>query len=209
MLIFGGSFDPIHLGHINVLNSVQQQGNFDIIKIIPCHQSPLKAKTSASDKDRLAMLHLAFEQQSHITIDSIELNRKSPSYTIDTLIELRHHYPTTYSINLLLGIDAFSQLNQWHRWKEILSFCHLIIVNRTEMIPLTKEIQSFLDHHETKSLSTIKNTANGYCYRIDAGNYPISSTDIKAALKKQFSIEKWVPKSVAEYIKNQGLYQNA
>jgi len=127
--LFGGSFDPVHRGHLLAAKSVQQQLSLDEIIFLPAAQSPFKPRPKTSDKDRLAMLSLAIDIYPEFRLDERELLRSGPSYTIDTLRELVSEQPGNHYY-LVMGMDAWAEFENWHAWQEILGLCHLCVMTR-------------------------------------------------------------------------------
>ena len=132
ILIYGGSFDPPHLGHIKTASAVQKKFNFDTFFFVPCKQPVLKSKSIASSAQRLDMLKLALTSYSQFEfqIDTRELDRDTPSFMLDTLTSFQEEYKNKASITLLLGMDAFLELPRWHQWKKILTCCDLLVMQR-------------------------------------------------------------------------------
>ncbi len=127
--ILGGTFDPIHYGHLRPCLDLLQQINLAEVRLMPNHIPPHRAAPGSSASHRLAMATLAVQDCAELTIDTRELNRTTPSYTIDTLIELAAENPTT-PICFLIGLDSLNSLHTWHRWQELLNYCHLVVSYR-------------------------------------------------------------------------------
>ncbi|MBI5447793.1 MAG: nicotinate (nicotinamide) nucleotide adenylyltransferase, partial [Gammaproteobacteria bacterium] len=125
----GGSFDPVHLGHLRVALDVLQTLSIPRIKFIPCQQQVLKIQAPLDQIHRLAMLKLAIDGVQGFEVDERELNRPAPSYTVDTLQALRKEYPT-HPLCFILGGDAAKSLEQWYHWPALFDLAHLIIVSR-------------------------------------------------------------------------------
>ncbi|MCF6194792.1 MAG: nicotinate (nicotinamide) nucleotide adenylyltransferase, partial [Kangiellaceae bacterium] len=130
--VFGGSFDPVHLGHVNLLAHLQRFAPSWRIRILPCAMPPLKRRTIASFEQRVTMLKLGLdnlEQSEKITIDQRENDRLGKSFTFDSLQNLRGESPDV-DLVLVLGADAISSISQWYRVEDLNQLCHLMIVNR-------------------------------------------------------------------------------
>src|SRR3990167_8466433 len=127
--IYGGSFDPIHNGHLRAALETCEQLQLQKILFIPCYHHAFNKCLHASSEQRLAMLQLAIQGNSLFTVDDREINQPSTSYTIDTLISLHKEYPKQ-KFALIIGTDAFLQFHQWHRWREILHYANIIILHR-------------------------------------------------------------------------------
>jgi len=136
--IFGGTFDPIHLGHLRTALELADKHSLTEIRFIPCKDPVLKKPAQVSAKHRLAMLTLAVKHQPNFKIDQRELKRKTPSYMIDTLCELQEEMPKE-RFALILGSDALSSFTQWQCYDDILELAELILVPRDtlETLPIS------------------------------------------------------------------------
>ncbi|WP_266157931.1 nicotinate-nucleotide adenylyltransferase [Dyella silvatica] len=131
LAIFGGTFDPVHLGHLSVAWEASELLDAEV-RLMPASVPPHRPPPSASAAQRVAMLHAALQGQSRLTLDLRELERSGPSYTIDTLIELRAEQGDRPLV-LLIGADAFAGLSSWHRWIELFDIAHIGVLNRPGM----------------------------------------------------------------------------
>ena len=127
--IFGGTFDPIHYGHLRSAFEMLQALRFDEVRFMPCGDPPHRGITYASAQQRLRLVQLAIEGQPGFIADDRELRRDGPSYTVDTLLSLRAEFPER-SLGLIVGMDAFLGLPGWHRWDEILGVAHIVVAHR-------------------------------------------------------------------------------
>ena len=128
MAIFGGTFDPVHLGHLSVAWEAAELLDADV-RLMPASVPPHRPAPAADAAQRAAMLRAALQEQSRLTLDTRELERSGPSYTIDTLIELRAEHGDRPLV-LLLGADAFAGLPTWHRWRELFDLAHIGVLSR-------------------------------------------------------------------------------
>ena len=127
--IFGGTFDPIHYGHLRTAFELLQTLQFAEVRFIPCGDPPHRGVTQASAALRLDMVRLATRKEPGFVVDERELQRDGPSYSIDTLVSLREEFPDR-SLCLITGMDAFLGLSSWHRWDEIMNFAHIVVAHR-------------------------------------------------------------------------------
>ena len=127
--ILGGTFDPIHLGHLRMAIELYDVLDLAKVHIIPCFQPVHRKQPVASPEQRLAMVKCAVQDEPALFADDREIRRKNPSYMIDTLLELRAEMPGT-PLALMVGIDAFLGFTSWHRWREILEQAHIIVAHR-------------------------------------------------------------------------------
>ncbi len=177
-LLYGGSFDPPHLGHIDLPKEALEYLAFDHVLYVPAFQSPLKEQNPTDDSHRVAMLELAIENCPWASISTIELARKGTSYTIDTIEALRHEYD---ELRLLIGADQWAQFQQWHRWEDILTLANPAIMPREGFTLCDERLLPISQVHAT-------------------------STMIRELLHEGANVGEYVLPKVAEYIAQHGLY---
>lgn len=207
ILIYGGAFDPPHLGHIKIAQAVQQVFSFKNFIFVPSKIPVLKAASLASAKQRIAMLNLALEDYPDFKIDTREITRDTPSYMVDTLDSFRKELGQHEAITLLLGRDAFLALPQWHRWEMILKLCNLLIVDRegtTDHLP--EILKSLNKSHETTNKDTVLIEPYSYIYYFNAGHYQISSQWLREQIKQGKKVSEYLSPKVSDYIKFNKLY---
>jgi nicotinate-nucleotide adenylyltransferase len=184
--VFGGSFDPVHLGHVIVARAAAARLRLDQVRLVPAGRQPLKEEGhAASAADRLAMLQLAVAGDPHLVVDDRELRRPGPSYTIDTLRDLRIAHPDA-ELCLLVGADAAGDLPTWHEAAAIPALARVVV--------LTRPGASGPDHaliSETLAVPAID----------------ISATEIRARCRRGESLRGLVPEAVARYIAERRLYR--
>jgi nicotinate-nucleotide adenylyltransferase len=127
--LLGGTFDPVHYGHLRFADAVRRALGLPEVRLVPARDPPHRDRPKASAADRLAMLRLAVTGFPGLVVDDRELRRDGKSYTVDTLADLRRDYPD-HPVLLLLGADAFRGLPTWHRWREVFDLAHLVVVAR-------------------------------------------------------------------------------
>ncbi|MGE3920893.1 MAG: nicotinate-nucleotide adenylyltransferase [Gammaproteobacteria bacterium] len=204
--ILGGTFDPIHYGHLRIALELQQDYSFEEIRFIPCKQPVHKDDTYATTQQRCHMIELAIKNQKNFILDKRELERETPSYMILTLESLRKDFKDT-PLCLIVGTDAYKNLMTWFRWNEILSLCHIVVVSRPNVILSHEEALTELLHehwiYEKESL--LKKTA-GYIYSAPLTMLDISSTAIRQMIQSKNSPRYLIPDSVLEYIEHEKIY---
>lgn len=208
LLLFGGTFNPIHKGHLQVALNVQKKFKFGKVIFLPCKSPVLKCKPTISTEQRLAMLRLALSERPFqpFFVDEREIKRDQPSYMVTTLKSFREELGFKISITLLMGYDAFAQLSSWYEWRKILSLANILVVNRQNALPLKAEINAVLKLHETKNFDALKKHSFGYIYQFDAGNFDLSSTYIRENITL-LDLSPLLPQPVMQYIKQFNLYQ--
>ncbi len=206
--ILGGTFDPIHHGHLRSALELLEGLELAQVRFIPCHQPPHRASPVASPSQRLAMLRQAVVGQPGFVIDLRELERDGPSYTVDTLTGLRTELGTT-PLCLILGMDAFAGLHRWHRWQEILSLAHLLIMHRPGAEqPQTIVLAELVRRHKLHDPQDLSNNPAGGILFQAVSQLPISATAIRALLAQGLSPRYLMPETVRAYIDEQQLYRS-
>src|SRR3990167_1134869 len=195
--IFGGTFDPIHLGHLNVAEQICQKLPIDEVRFIPCYQSPTRqCPPIATAEQRLAMLKLATVNHSHYLVDDRELVRQGPSYMIDTLKELKSEQNENV-FALVLGMDAFADFDHWRDWQNILTLSHLILVDRPNyQTSLKPNIAKLLIHQEVKDSQKLLSKNFGNIIRLDIVPKAISATMIREKIFKKQGVKDLIPPQV-------------
>ena len=194
--IFGGTFNPVHNGHINLLNKVCESISLDKIYVFPTFIPPHKiAVDLASGEDRLAMCRLAFEDNLIVQISDFELKQEGKSYTINTLIHLKSIYPDD-ELFLIMGSDMLLTIEEWKSYKEIFKLC--TIVGATRNTEDSKRIISY---------SNVIKNMGGKVIIIPVNPYVISSTDIRSMIAQGLDYTCYLPQKVVKYIRYRKLYQ--
>ena len=208
MLIYGGSFDPPHIGHLNTAINVQKQFHFDKFIFLPCKIPVLKQATSAGTLDRVNMLKLMLQDNPEFSISTQEIERSTPSYMSETLRCFRQKLGAEISITLLLGADAFCNFNQWHHWTKIPTLCNLLIIMRPGIKPANwpEPLSALLLQHQCMDPLDLLQSPFGKIAYVDAGQYPISSTDLRHTLKNINNKTNYLTKTVYDYIQKHQLY---
>jgi nicotinate-nucleotide adenylyltransferase len=207
--IFGGTFDPVHNGHIQVSLNLQRAFGFDSYRLLPCKIPAIKALAHASVQQRIDMLRLAIAQHEVLTLDVCEIERDTPSYMVYTLENFRAEYKNA-AITLVLGFDAFLTLPQWFQWEKIITLANVLIIKRGDFgdtLNIDAPLKQLLEQHETNDQNKLLCTPNGVIYFFDAGAYPIASTTIRNAIKQHINVEPLLPKAIHDYIVTHNLYR--
>lgn len=181
LAIFGGTFDPIHLGHLCVAWEAAELLDADVL-MMPSGLPPHRAPPVASSTQRLALLQVALQGQSRLILDARELARSGPSYTVDTLIELRAEYGERPLI-LLLGADAFAGLPGWHGWQQLFELAHIGVLSRPgEQSPLPDALARETADRWVDSATVLRATSAGRVIALAVTPLEISATRIRGLL---------------------------
>lgn len=208
--ILGGTFDPIHLGHLHLANTVQKKANLQHINLIPCYQSPLRELPIASAKDRAKMIKLAIGEYPHLQLDEREINNPTLSYAVNTVESIRCEIGPQTPLCLIMGDDAFAKFTSWHQWKKILELAHLIVTTRESLlnpIVYSDKIIKILHQHQTPLVNNLSTKASGYIWLVDIKPLNISATKIRTIIKNNQDAQTFLPAKVWQYIRKHGLYQ--
>lgn len=204
--ILGGTFDPIHFGHLRLALELYQACDLDHIRLIPCFQPVHRKLPVASPEERLAMTKRAIATESAFKIDECEIKRKGPSYTIDTLLEIRKKAPQV-PFCILIGIDAFLGFTSWHRWQEILENAHLIVAHRPNYhLPQTGIVAKLIRDRLVEDTTLIHQKLQGCILLHPITSLEISATDIRKQIAMGKNARYLLPDNVYEYIKKRGTY---
>ena len=201
--ILGGTFDPVHIGHLRLALEMRETLALDEVRLIPARVPNLRDKPGASPAARVAMLELALAGTT-LMLDTRELSRAERSYTIDTLESLREEVGER-PLCFILGQDAFNRLPDWHRWSELLDYAHLVIATRPGYaLPADPRLQELLARAITAA-ELSQRPAGGIVLQ-PIPLLPVAATDLRARLKAGRSIEFLTPPSVVDYIEQHHLY---
>jgi len=204
--ILGGTFDPIHLGHLRLALELYEALDLAKVHLIPCHQPVHRKSPAASPDQRLAMVKCAVANEQALHADDREIRRQGPSYMVDTLISLREEFPDS-PLCLLIGIDAFLGFPSWNRWKEILGLAHIVIAHRPQYhLPSTGIVSDLLKERLQHEISYIhENMAGGILLRPITA-LEISASDIRKLIAMGRNPRYLLPDEVFNYIKQHGTY---
>jgi nicotinate-nucleotide adenylyltransferase len=212
--ILGGTFDPIHYGHLRFANAVRMALGFAQVNVIPAGVPPHRAAPVASPEDRLAMTKLGCAEFPGLSPDDREVRRDGPSYTVVTLQEL-HNEDRNRPLALLLGTDALQGLAAWHRWVQLFTLAHLIVVERPgtsfDVATLPPQLREQWERRLTTDPSRLSRQLAGSIVRLPVAPQPISATAIRAALANgpagRAKVEGLLPATVLAYIERNQLYR--
>lgn len=197
--LFGGSFDPIHVGHTQVAQDALQQLKADRMIFIPAKRSPFKPNApAASDAHRLNMIQCAIQDTRSFEVNDCEFKRPAPSYTLDTITYLRSTLPRETELFWLIGVDTLSELPHWYGIDELMEQCHLALLTRGGY-----EFPNF-SHFET--LWGLKRAQQLQDHVVETRMIELSSSQIRARLRHEQEVSAYLHPAVLQYIRQHHLY---
>ncbi len=206
--LFGGTFDPVHNGHLKIASEMLRLLNVSELRFIPCALPSHKSLPLVSACDRAAMLDLAIENESRFVCDRREIDRLGPSFTIDTLSEIREEVGPTCPLIFLMGSDAVHSIDTWKQWKNLLNYTHLLIVNRPGVaVKFPSRIWEWVKTHQVNNLSCLDLTSNGHICLTPANALEISATEVRDMLCRRLpNLNRLLPHSVLDFVTRNDLY---
>ncbi len=209
--ILGGTFDPVHRGHLKIALSIHHILKPQALLLLPCANPPHRTPTLATASQRLTMLKQAIQPYPQLSIDYTEFSAAQaqiPNYTYNTLQTLRKHYPKPRPICLIIGTDAFLSFQHWYCWKKIIELTHLILVTRpNHPLQLSPNMQTWLVAHQCSTHQDLCHNPNGKIWLSKTHAINISSSDIRARIQQKKKYAHLIPYQVEKYIKVNSLYQ--
>lgn len=210
MLIFGGTFDPVHHGHLRLAEEMREALDAPRVSFIPAGLPPHRGACRADTAARIAMLERALQGNPQFELDLRETRKSSPSYTIETLHELRAEHPDSPLV-LLLGSDAFAGLDRWHRWHELFELAHIAIAERPGPLAdwrsrLNRELAAEFAAREVDSAQPLKSEPAGRIFVHAITALDISASAIRSAIARGASVRYLLPDTVIDYIQLKRLY---
>lgn len=199
--IFGGTFDPPHLGHLVPVAAAAEQANLNQVWLMPTYIPPHKVRADITDPfHRTGMVALAIQNYPNFRLSTYELTLGRMSYTVDTIRELKKNLNDDDTIHFIIGTDSFLEIDTWHQWQNLIQLCDFIIINRGTG---EKELKQKLEYLENELQTQLSNK-----FLFAKTPYlPISSTEIRAAASQKESLAGLVSPEVALYIERHALYQ--
>ena len=210
--LFGGTFNPIHFGHLRLALELSQALDIERVKFIPSGRPPHRNGTLASAEHRVAMVRLAITGNKHFECDTREVDRLTLSYSVDTLKEMRLELGEEFSFCFFLGSDAFLGLSTWHEWQKLFDLAHIIIGQRPGFhdiaaAQLPPALATEFSQRLQTNLDFIKSRPAGCIYIVDTTLLNISATRIRSAVQANTSPRYLLPDPLLEYIARHNLYK--
>jgi nicotinate-nucleotide adenylyltransferase len=204
--LFGGTFDPVHFGHLRAALEVQEMLDIDDFRLLPAGTPPHRAPPVASAAHRLAMLRLAVTGHPGMTVDDRETRRKGNSYMVDTLREIRGESGEA-PLMLLIGQDAANALDTWHEWKNLFSLAHIVVMRRPEsLVSWSGELLESMQLRLVSHPDRLREQPAGCVMPLEVTQLAISSTGIRSRLYEGHSASFLLPDRVIDYIMENRLY---
>jgi nicotinate-nucleotide adenylyltransferase len=205
--VMGGSFDPVHIGHLRVAIEARDLLQVDQLRLIPCGQPAHRDKSIATAAQRLHMLELAVADEQALMVDDREIRKNRLSYSVDTLTDLRAE-SGQQPICLIIGADAYQQLNTWHQWKRLFDLAHLVVVQRPGYtITTSSNVAEYTAQRSTENPEQLTKQSAGSVYFLQIPALEISSTRIRTLVSEGKSIRYLVPDSVNRWMQQHRVYQ--
>jgi len=204
--LFGGTFDPIHYGHLRTAFELWQALHLTEIRFLPTGSPPHREQTLAPAELRLQMVRAAVADQPAFVVDDREMRRSGLSYSVDTLSELRAEFPDR-SLCLLLGMDAFLGLPHWHRWRELFDLAHIVVAHRPGWkAPTQGPLGEIMVDRGTGAVRDLHDARAGRVYIHAVTQLEISSTDLRQLIVAGRDPRYLVPEPVRDIIRETGCY---
>lgn len=209
--LFGGTFDPIHYGHLRLAEELRVVLSLSRVLLVPAGRPWQRGAPGASPAQRLHMVRLAVAGNPWFAADGREVERTGPSYTVDTVAELRAENPAA-AICVLLGADAFLNLETWHRWRDLLDIAHLAVAHRPghalDPAGMSAVLRVAFRERATRDPSALRNTRGGTIYAAEMTPLDISASAIRELCRQTGTPRYLLPDAVLDYIESQGLYRS-
>ena len=205
--IFGGTFDPVHFGHLKTVAHVLDQLDLEQVRLVPLGQAVHREQPIASAQQRIAMLRAAISDNPKLYVDDRETRRNGGSYSVETLASIKQEMPDK-TLCLIVGSDAFADFSSWYQPETILSLAHIIVMQRPEtLFKAGLETEHLLHDHVVADAQALTEKDNGSILFQEVPQLAISSTQIREMVKRNEALTEVTPTAVAELIKQWDLYK--
>ena len=195
--IYGGSFDPVHLGHLQTATSIKNELNIDRLFMLPCFEPVHKNSLNYTSKQRLQMLDLAIKEFNSLEIDTREILRGGNSFMIDTLLDLKESFKNE-SICLIIGMDSFIKFKTWKNWDEFSKLIHLVVLPRNGDQPVSKTLTTF---ETVENINKLESNSSGHLYFSNSQMIDISSSAIRGKIAANQNLDNLLPISIINFLK--------
>ncbi len=213
IVVYGGTFDPIHKAHLLNLEKAFRLLEPQQIRLVPCYQPVHKTHSKVASEHRLAMMRIALESASKpirkiACIDNREIAAQEPIYTLDTLINIRQELGSKQPLVWLMGGDSLANLDSWKHWQQLTDLCHFLVLSRPgfKSPDVSSELGTWVNNRTTQYASDLKKTVSGLIYIYQSEEMDAASSDIRS---NPLNYSNLLPPGVQNYIRENRLYINA
>lgn len=203
--LYGGTFNPVHVGHLRVAEEMREQFHLDRVVFIPSFQPPHKSGCHTPAAHRLAMVQAAVAANEWFVVSDVEIQRAGPSYACETIRHFRRWYGNRAELFFIVGSDAFEEIATWHAYPEFFALCHFVVMSRPgcAISALPPELAGRYTRHSATEYRSPQGCRLIFC---SVTGLDVSSTDIRRRVTAGASIRYLVPDTVAQYINQHGVY---
>ncbi|NVK54444.1 MAG: nicotinate-nucleotide adenylyltransferase [Alteromonadaceae bacterium] len=209
LALLGGTYNPPHRGHIKAGLDALNEIGASTLGLLPCKIPPHKAAPETSTTHRLNMLELACADDPRLYVEPLELSLPAPSYTVNTLRQIRANKPDT-RLFFLLGEDSLYNLPSWYEWQSLTDYCHLIVMRRPDAAgTISYQLQQWLNDRQCSETEQLHKQPSGLIYTTASQDYPVSSTRLRELIARDvndINVSYWLNPAVMHYIKQHHLY---
>jgi len=207
--MLGGTFDPVHLGHLRSAVELGEALGLDAVHMIPVHVPPHRQAPGVSAEHRLAMLEAGIGTTPGLVADDREVRRSGHSYSIDTLTSLREEWGDQARLVMAVGYDAFLGLPGWHQRERLLSIAHIVVIDRPDHdAPLEPALAALIEGREVSTVEALMAAPAGNLLRLRLpSRMAIAATEVRRRLQRGCSVRYLIPEAVERYIDIHGLYR--
>lgn len=205
LAILGGTFDPVHSGHLQIASLVSDLLSARVC-CVPSNKPPHKLSTMATPDQRLTMLRLAVSEQAEVYVDDLELQRGDFSYTLETLKIFRRRLGPSPRLYFILGMDAYLSLPSWLGWQQLMDYAHLVVCHREADQVSAPPLLAFEASHQVETTGMLKSSARGGLFFVDNTALAVSSTEIRKLIKNKGDPSAFLDPAVYAYILQEQLY---
>lgn len=207
--VFGGTFNPVHYGHLRSAVELLERLGLSELRLMPSASPPLRDEPTCSAEHRAAMVELAVKGEPGLVCDQRELMRSGKSYTIDSLIEIREELGSQRSFCMVLGFDALLKIDRWHRWDELLNWAHVVVIARPGWtLPQDGPVARWLAEHRLMSPQQLREAPAGGVLVEELRPLDISATEVRDLIRAGRSVRYLMPHAVLRYIETHQLYRD-
>jgi nicotinate-nucleotide adenylyltransferase len=209
LAILGGTFDPVHFGHLQSAIAVKELLAVPVVKLVPSFIPPHRGLPNSTAIERLSMLQIASHDNSGVVVDDREISRQGVSYTVDTLTSFRQEIGENASLYFILGIDSYCTLNKWVRWQELTGIAHLIVLARPGYLPqIPSEVRIWQSKKLVKDVNCMRRKPGGEICHVELVQIDVSATEIREMIGSGVRPAGKMPESVIDFAFAHELYRS-